>query len=338
METRNSISKAIKKYQNENNLNANTEEMDFEKMLTTGIEINIANEQQKRFFALTFLKRISDYEYGLNGEYFPFSIKELCFVERCKECVKTLKKIFSNDKLTKEVTAIYKIYEKLRKFVNNKKLKNCIKNIKCANDIFNQTRDFFRLNSSKNKPVSRVKEPINKKSIIEDFDIKIKDFKRNLNLYKNDDNEKQYANIVIKYIDKYRDNLTGHTLIHKYNNKEFLINIPRTNNIMETLFGSFKRKMRQKIGCKKLTNHFRGMHPDEFLIENLTNQKYLDLLYNGSINNAINIFPKFDKEAKEKSIKRKNNKRFFNIKKSVLRDDNFHENILIAFLKFLQSA
>ena len=135
-------------------------------------------------------------------------------------------------------------------------------------------------------------------------------FKSDLNKKLKKDKVKKYAEIVLEYIEKYEDNLTGHVIKYQYKGDEKLIAVPRTNNIMETLFGSFKRKLRQKIGCKKLTNHFKGMHPDEFLVENLNNPIYLNLLYDGSINNLIKEYLKVDQKAKEIRLARKTNKEF----------------------------
>ena len=157
-------------------------------------------------------------------------------------------------------------------------------------------------------------------------------------LMQSDDDQKEYASIVLKYIDKYRDNLTGHVLTHKYKNSEILINIPRTNNIMETLFGSFKRKMRKKIGCKKLTNHFKGMHPNEFLIENLNNQLYIDLLYDGDLNNLIKEYPLHDRQAKKFSVQRKTLCGSHKLKKTILRSADFTLHICKAIKKFLKTA
>ena len=107
---------------------------------------------------------------------------------------------------------------------------------------------------------------------------------------------------------------------------------------METLFGSFKRKLRQKIGCKKLTNHFKGMHPDEFLLENLNNPIYLNLLYDGSIDNLIKEYPKVDQKAKEIRLARKTNKEFIDLKKKSLRNENFIKSFAISLKSFLKTG
>ena len=107
---------------------------------------------------------------------------------------------------------------------------------------------------------------------------------------------------------------------------------------METLFASFKRKLRQKIGCKKLTNHFKGMHPDEFLLENLNNPIYLNLLYDGSIDNLIKEYPKVDQKAKEIRLARKTNKEFIDLKKKSLRNENFIKSFAKSFKTFLKTG
>ncbi len=337
-EKRKSISKAIKKYQDDNNINPSKEEIEFNKFINGNGNADIAKEQQKRYLALAQLNWIADYKYELNGEYFPFSIKDIAFVNKCIETVSNLKKIFSKDTIGKDFGAIYSTYERLKEFVRQNKLKACLKKINLANDIFNKTREFFRLNSSKNVPVSRVKLSDNNNSIIEDFKAKMKSFEEELKMMQENNDTKEFSKTVLKYIDKYRDNLTGHVLIHEYKDNKVVINIPRTNNIMETLFGSFKRKIRKRIGSKKLTNHFKAMHQDEFLIENLTNQTYIDIILDGSVNNLVKMFPSFDQKAFLTSSKRKDNNGNLNLKKSILRNECFPRNITNALRMLSQSA
>lgn len=327
---RRSITQVIKKYQDDNNIISNKEELEFNRFINGDLNAKIAKEQKKRYIALAQLNWIADYKYELNGEYFPFSIKEVAFVNKCIEAVSNFKKIFSKNAEAKNFDPIYSAYKRLKEFVRQNKLKATLKKIKLANDIFNQTRDFFRLNSSKNSPVSRVKSTTNNNAIINDFKTKMKDFEVELKVRQENCDIKEFSETVLKYIDKYRDNLTGHVLIHEYNDNKVLINIPRTNNIMETLFGSFKRKIRKRIGCKKLTNHFKAMHQDEFLIENLTNQTYINIMLDGSVNNLVEMFPQFDKQAFLTSLKRKENNGSFTLKKSILRDKQFSINIIIA--------
>ncbi len=333
-EKRKALSKAIKKYQNKNNIIPNEEEAEFKKFLDGNLEADISDAQRKLYLPLAQLNWIADYKHELNGEYYPFSIKEIAFVDKCIEAVKNLKKTFFKNKNTKDFGPIYSAYEKLKSFVRQNKLKSVYRKIKSANDIFNKTRDFFRLNSSKNSPVSRVKLTDDNKSIIENFKSKMSDFEKVLK----DDSNTESAEIVLEYIEKYRENLTGHTLIHGDDEDKIIINAPRTNNIMETLFGTFKRKLRQRIGTKKLTNNFKAMHPDEFLIENLTNQKYLDIMFEGSIDNLIKQFPLFDNESKLTSEKRKKNNSCLTLKKSILRNEDFSLNITKSLKSFEKSA
>ena len=335
-EKRKSISKAIKKYQDKHDINPASEELEFSNLLNGNKNANIARDQQQRYLALVQLNWIADYKYELKGEYFPFSIKELAFVNKCKETVENLENILKKDPNKQKIGAIYTAYEKISRFVEDDFLNHSLKQLENANAVFNETRKFFRFNSCENSPVSRVKEGEPQKSIIKNFEIKMINFEKELTQRDNDG--KEHASIVLRYIDKYRDNLTGHVLTHRYGNSEVLINIPRTNNIMETLFGSFKHKMRKKIGCKKLTNHFKAMHPNEFLIENLNNQLYIDLLYGGDVNNLIKEYPRYDKQANELSIQRKALQCSHKLKKTILRSTSFTTKVYNAIRKFLKTA
>ncbi len=333
---RRALSKAIKKEQEKIGKTLEDGLEEFNKALNNPEKSTMKKEQYIRYFALHSLQWIADYEYSLNGEYFPFSIREIAFIDKCKEFMKKLNKIISNEKQEKQAGTVSTILNKLNEFFKNKKLKTCLDKIKNGVNIFNDTRDFFRLNSSQNKPLQRGKIDKKNDDIITELKQKMEVFKSDLNKKLKKDNVKKYAKIVLEYIEKYEDNLTGHVIKYQYNGNDKFVSVPRTNNIMETLFGSFKRKLRQKIGCKKLTNHFKGMHPDEFLIENLNNPIYLNLLYDGSIDNLIKKYPKVDQKAKEIYLARKTNKEFIDLKKKTLRNKNFINNFATSFKSFLK--
>ena len=144
-EKRKALSKSIKKYQNENNIIATEEETEFKKFLDGDFEADISDAQRKRYLPLAQLNWIADYKHELNGEYYPFSIKEVAFVDKCIEAVANLKKIFKQCKEPKKLGAIHSAYERLKTFLRQNKLKAVFKKIKSANDIFNQTRDFLAL-------------------------------------------------------------------------------------------------------------------------------------------------------------------------------------------------
>ncbi len=337
-EQRKSLSKAIKKEQENAGKTLEDGLEEFNEAFKNPKKSKMKEEQYIRYFALHSLQWIADYEYSLNGEYFPFSIREIAFINKCQEFMKSLNKIISNEEKKKKARTVFTILNKLNELFKNEKLNPCLDKIKNAVDIFNETREFFRLNSSLNTPLQRGKIDKEKNDIIIDFKEKMETFKSDLSAKLKKDVTKKYARIVLEYIEKYEDNLTGHVIKYQYNGKEKLIPVPRTNNIMETLFGSFKRKLRQRIGCKKLTNHFKGMHPDEFLLENLNNPIYLKLLYNGSIDNLIKEYPKVDQKAKEIRLARKTNKEFIDLKKKSLRNENFIKSFAISLKTFLKTG
>jgi len=72
--------------------------------------------------------------------------------------------------------------------------------------------------------------------------------------------------------------------------------------------------------------------------KNLNNSTYLDLLYDGSIDNLIKEYPKVEKKAKEIYLERKKDKESFELKKKTLRNTNFINNYVRLFKKFLKIA
>ena len=337
-DTRKNFSRVIKKHQEEIGETLAKGEEEFTKALRSGNKGNIDKKQYIRYLSLYYLQWIADFKYELKGEYFPFSIRELAFVEKCEECLKNLQKLLSKKDKQKKAGSIFTIYKRLNEFINKQALVSCKKELTNGVKIFNEARDFFRLNSSLDKPILRQKVEMKNNNIIKNFEEKMIAYKAKLNKKMKKEDITMYAQIVIGYINKYEKHLTGHVLIHSYKGEEKILSVPRTNNIMETLFGIFKRKMRKKIGCKRLTNHFKGMHPDEFLVENLNNELYIALLYGGNINNLISEYPKHDQKAKKIQEQRKEDKGSHKIKKTTLRDKYFSNYIFKAIKNFLKSA
>ena len=99
------------------------------------------------------------------------------------------------------------------------------------------------------------------------------------------------SSIVIGYLDKYSDKLIGHLITMPGSSQ--LILLDRTNNISEHRFGKTKTGWRRKLGTKKLTRHLQAARHEEFLVANLDQQDYIDVVYGGSLENMAHCFSKY---------------------------------------------
>ncbi len=88
---------------------------------------------------------------------------------------------------------------------------------------------------------------------------------------------------VLKYMEKYEQQLVGHVIELEGDRKPLVVQ--RTNNPAEHRFGSMKQGVRRKVGVKKLTRQIQAMRPEAFLVGNLSNREYVNLVLDGNLAN-----------------------------------------------------
>ena len=89
-------------------------------------------------------------------------------------------------------------------------------------------------------------------------------------------------------MDKYSDKLVGHLVTLRARNHVILLD--RTNNISERHFGQTKIGWRRKVGTKKLTRILKAARHEEFLVTNIEQQDYINIVYGGAIDNMPAYF------------------------------------------------
>lgn len=88
---------------------------------------------------------------------------------------------------------------------------------------------------------------------------------------------------VLNYVETYDEHLVGHVIPLEGRAEPLLV--PRTNNVLEHLFGTTKQGLRRKVGTKKLTRYIQAMRPEALLVPNLKDPVYLELVCGGSLAN-----------------------------------------------------
>lgn len=64
----------------------------------------------------------------------------------------------------------------------------------------------------------------------------------------------------------------------------------RTNNPSEHTFGRKKQGLRRKLGTKNLARYVQAMRPEEFLVDNLRDPDYLQIVCGGNLDNLASSF------------------------------------------------
>ena len=93
---------------------------------------------------------------------------------------------------------------------------------------------------------------------------------------------------VLNYLGTYEHQLVGHVIPLEGSSEPLVV--PRTNNLCEHRFGSTKRKLRRKVGSKKLTRYIQAMRPEVLLLPNLDDASYVDIVYGGNLENLASTF------------------------------------------------
>jgi hypothetical protein len=94
--------------------------------------------------------------------------------------------------------------------------------------------------------------------------------------------------IVLDYLQKYDGKLTGHVIVLKDRPQPFVVQ--RTNNISEHRFATTKQGLRRKLGTKNLARCVQAMRPEQFLVDNLRDPDYLQIICGGSLENLASSF------------------------------------------------
>ena len=288
--------------------------------------------QTRRSLALSILKWINDYSSNLNGEYFPFSRPHYEFYKRCETVYNMLKNLFLKKKNKKKYncSTLETIFRKLETFFNNEHLNNCVNKLESSAQIFNELRDYFRMQSVQGKPTSRHNINIDK-----NFEEKLSldEFISMLNKKYTSAQHCTAINIISQYFVKYRNNLTEHWIMNSKNEKVYVY---RTNNVMEHFFACFKQNLRKRVGCANLKRHIHLMHRDAPLAYNLLNEKYLEIIGGKNLSNICDMFLKVNKQAGERMKERREyTKSPAHIPFKILRSQNFMNEIFeILIIKF----
>ena len=268
------------------------------------------------------LRWLDDYSSELKGEYFPFDQPHLAYYRRCVKVYDLLSQLiagFTSLKV-KEKQTLQSVIRILEPCKTDEILVDSAQRLEKEVKIFEELRELLRFSSSGRKSILRQHPPVSTKKDASKIEGRLKTFQEKLKA-RSIDNDKDIGNslkIMIGYLEKYADKLVGHLITLPGGDK---ILLERTNNISEQHFSSAKIGWRRKLGTKKLTRQLQAAHHEEFLYVNLNLQKYIDLVYDGNLDNMPNYFAKYCNQALEiRKLKQKpDEKKSMPVSKNLLR-------------------
>ena len=303
-----------------------------EQLLTTPEQVtNLDTAQKRRALAYLILCWLEDYGADLHGEYFPFDLPSLALYRRYRIMygwlVQTMAAVDSSDPASCTLATILR---HLAKVVQDTELVAAAERLEKAATVFNELRDVLRLSSDGNRPLLHHRSVDNGLLQTQQTEEHLQNWIDRLHQRHRSETDADLANdlaIVLDYVQKYDGKLVGHVIVLDDHSQPFVVQ--RTNNLSEHRFGRAKQGLRRKLGTKNLARYVQAMRPEEFLVDNLRDPDYLDIVCAGSLENLASSFAQNWQKGQEiRSARRaKTTNRPIPAKRKSLRDRRFLSNL-----------
>jgi hypothetical protein len=253
---------------------------------------NLDPAQKRRALAYLILCWLEDYGADLRGEYFPFDLPSLALYRRYRTVhgwlVQTMAAIDSPNRAS---STLETILHRLATVVEDRELVAVAERLEKAATLFNELRDMLRLSSDGHHPL------LHQRSVA-DGPVQARQREEHLQKWINQLNQRRASEsdadratdvaIVLDYLQKYDRKLVGHVIVLNDRPQPFVVQ--RTNNLSEHRFGRTKQGLRRKLGTKNLARYVQAMRPEEFLVDNLQDPDYLQIVCGGSLENLPSSF------------------------------------------------
>jgi len=253
---------------------------------------NIDPVQLRRLLAYLPLRWLEDYGADLQGEYFPFDLPSLAFYRRCRVLESWLAEVVGATDFPRQTfSTLATIKRHLAPVRENAELVAAAERLEKAETLFNELRDVLRLSNDPNRPLLRQRTPADGPAVAREMEEHLQKWMDGLRQRMASEPDAQKAadsQTVLKYLEKYHNNLVGHVIVLPGQAEPFVVE--RTNNVSERRFGSTKQGLRRKVGTKNLARHVQAMRPEEFLVANLDDPDYVEVVLGGSLEKLPALF------------------------------------------------
>ena len=212
-----------------------------------------------------------------NGYGFPFDRPQLDFYRRLHEVFELLEHIMEVDinGFSTSNRAFPQLFKVVAKAAEDNRLNDIAKNLESKATVFDKLRCAMRIALPEGKNgINDNGDDADMKSIEE----KMTAF-RNW-IFESKHRQKTYADMV-EQMDKYWKKLFADPILVVTPNGVITVQPQRTNNILERFFRDEKRRGRKKTGLGSLNKMLKAILADTPLVQNLKNDKYLDIILNG---------------------------------------------------------
>ena len=261
-------------------------------------EVNIPVGDEGIAVIRSFAQRILDYGHDESMKKFPFTRPYLELYDRCCSI---------NTKLDKEIATgkhsgntqkyIMRLQKLLLTITDSDDFKLATNIIREKAVIFDRLRSVLRLDSEDgciSKADESELDPSTLAHMERDLDNLVKELKEEQKNPVNN-NAKKAIDIILTHIEEHGKYLWGHKKTMVTSEGDTVVRyVHRTNNILECYFRPTKRNIRRRGGCEDVGYALEHTKASIFYIGNLMSQNYLDIVYEGSLDNLQNRFALYD--------------------------------------------
>jgi hypothetical protein len=211
------------------------------------------------------------------GYGFPFDRPHLDFCQRLKEIHHRLEDIRDSHhhNQIKERKPFLQVSQLLEGVINDNELNEAIARLKSKAEVFDKLREALQIALPDGK--NGLNDNGDEKDI-KTIEKKVSDFKEWLTSDKGRKNT--YAK-MIEQIEKYWSKLFADPIVVNAGENQAVIIPQRTNNILERFFRNEKKRNRRRSGTVSLNKTLKTILADTPLINNLKNEKYMQIILKG---------------------------------------------------------
>ena len=305
------------------------------------IATNVDLTQKRRFLAYLVLAWLEDYRADLQGEYFPFDLPSLALCRRHHVMHNWLNQTMATiDSPNQAFPTLETIRHHLASVVEDKELVAAAQRLEKAATLFGELRDVLRLNNNGHHPLLRQRPVADGPVEVRKREGHLQEWTDQLYQRRASEGDADRAadfTIVLDYLQKYHGKLTGHVIALQDRPVPFIVQ--RTNNLSEHRFGRTKQGLRRKLGTKNLARCVQAMRPEEFLVANLHDPDYLQIVCGGSLENLASSFAQNWQAGQTIRLQRRSSltNHPIPVRKRILREDGFLPNLQQAVAAVTQN-
>jgi hypothetical protein len=297
--------------------------------------------QKRRALAYLVLCWLEDFGADLQGEYFPFDLPSLALYRRYRTVHGWLVRAMARiDSPHQAFSTLETIRHHLAIVVQDQELVATAERLEKAARLFNELRQVLRLGSLGPHRLGHQGLVADGPLISREREEGLEKWTEQLHQRRasgSDADQTADLTVVLDYLQKYHGKLTGHVIaLHDYA-EPFVVQ--RTNNVSEHRFGRTKQGLRRKLGTKKLARYVQAMRPEEFLVANLQDPDYLQIICGGSLENLSLSFAQNWQAGQtiRSQRKEKTSNHPIPAKRKILRADGFLSKLQQAATNMIQN-